>query len=331
MHPLETVGLVAIGRNEGERLRQCLQSVVNQVPTIVYVDSGSTDDSVAFARSLGSTVVELDLSTPFTAARARNTGLAQLLVLNPQLEFVQFVDGDCELAPGWLERAYAELSQNPQWAAVCGRCRERFPERSPYNQLCDIEWNTPVGEAASCGGNAMMRVAALQQVGGFRPDLIAGEEPELCFRLRQQGWQIWRLDAEMVRHDAQMTHFRQWWKRMVRSGHAYAQGAALHGHTPERYNVKPSQRIWFWGAVIPLLSLGGMFFTQGWSLLLLAGYPLLILRTYYQTRQRGFTPAESRLYAVACTIGKFPELQGQLQFWLGQYLLRRPATLIEYK
>ncbi|WP_448571831.1 glycosyltransferase [Trichothermofontia sp.] len=331
MQPLETVGLVAIGRNEGERLRQCLQSVINQLATIVYVDSGSTDDSVAFARSLGVAVVELDLAIPFTAARARNTGLAQLLTLNPQLEFVQFVDGDCELVPGWLERAYTELSQHPQWAVVCGRCRERFPERSPYNQLCDIEWNTPIGEAVTCGGNAMMRVAALQQVGGFRPDLIAGEEPELCFRLRQQGWQIWRLDAEMARHDAQMTHFRQWWKRMVRSGHAYAEGAALHGNTPERYNVKPSQRIWLWGFGLPLLSLGGIALTQGWSLLLLAGYPLSALRTYHETRKRGFTTAESRLYAVACTMGKFPEFQGQLQFWLGKHLLRRPATLIEYK
>ncbi len=331
MHLLETVGLVAIGRNEGERLRQCLQAAVDRVATIVYVDSGSTDDSVAFARSLGVAVVELDLSTPFTAARARNAGLAQLLALNPQLEFVQFVDGDCELVPGWLERAYAELSQHPKWAVVCGRRRERFPERSPYNRLCDIEWDTPIGETTACGGDAMMRVVALQQVGGFNPDMIAGEEPELCLRLRQQGWQIWRLEAEMTRHDAQMTDFRQWWKRMVRSGHAFAEGAALHGNTPERYNVKPSQRIWLWGFGVPLLSIGGTALTQGWSLLLLAGYPLSALRIYRHTRARGFTAAESRLYALACTIGKFPEFQGQLQFWLGKYLLHRPATLIEYK
>ncbi|UZQ53501.1 glycosyltransferase [Trichothermofontia sichuanensis B231] len=331
MHPLQTVGLVAIGRNEGERLRRCLQSAVDRVATIVYVDSGSTDNSVALARGLGVAVVELDLSTPFTAARARNAGLAELLALNPQLEFVQFVDGDCELVPGWLERAYAELSQHPKRAVVCGRRREQFPERSPYNRLCDIEWDTPIGETTACGGDAMMRVVALQQVGGFNPNMIAGEEPELCFRLRQQGWQIWRLDAEMTRHDAQMTHFRQWWKRMVRSGHAFAEGAALHGDTPERYNVKPSQRIWFWGCVVPLLSFGGMFLTQGWSLLLLVSYPLSTLKTYYQTRQRGFSVSASVLYALACTIGKFPEFQGQLQFWLGKHLLRRPATLIEYK
>ena len=194
----ERVGVVAIGRNEGERLRRCLTSVVERAGVVVYVDSGSTDDSVEMARGLGAMVVDLDRTTPFTAARARNAGLATLREAAPGLELVQFVDGDCEVAAGWLELAARQLDAEPQVAVVCGRRRERHPEASIYNRLCDIEWDTPVGYADACGGDALMRVAALAEVGGYDPDLIAGEEPDLCLRLRQRGWKVLRMDAEMT-------------------------------------------------------------------------------------------------------------------------------------
>jgi glycosyltransferase involved in cell wall biosynthesis len=106
---LDDVAVVAIGRNEGERLQRCLRSVVGRVALVVYVDSGSTDGSVAFAQSLGCEVVALDLSTPFTAARARNAGAQRALALQPDLAFIQFVDGDCEVDPSWLPTAHAFL------------------------------------------------------------------------------------------------------------------------------------------------------------------------------------------------------------------------------
>ena len=249
-HP--EVGVVVIGRNEGERLRRCLESVRRRGPGVVYVDSGSTDGSVALAAGLGATVVELDMRRPFTAARARNEGLRRLQAIAPDLAFVQFVDGDCEMVAGWLPLAERFLEAEPQVAAVCGRRRERFPERSVYNRLCDLEWNTPIGEARACGGDAMMRAEALRQVGGYRDDLIAGEEPELCVRLRAAGWKIWRLDAEMTLHDAAMTRFGQWWRRNVRAGYAYAEGVRLHGAPPERHWVREWRSAWFWGAGLPL-------------------------------------------------------------------------------
>lgn len=327
---MDQVGLVAIGRNEGDRLKRCLESVMGQVANVVYVDSGSTDGSVELARSLGATVVELDLSIPFTAARARNNGFERLLQLNPQLQFVQFVDGDCEVVEGWLERARQELETHPQVAVVCGRRRERFPEQTLYNRLCDIEWATPVGEAKACGGDSMMRVTALRQVGRFNPSLIAGEEPELCVRLRQQDWKIVRIDAEMTLHDAQMTQFSQWWKRSVRAGHAYAEGAFLHGNSPERYRVKEVRSIWLWGLIIPGVALGLAVLTHGWSLLLLLGYPLIGFRAFQALQKRGISTQDAGIYAVSCVLGKFPNLLGQLQFYLNQRLGRQ-SRLIEYK
>ena len=327
---MKRVGLVVIGRNEGDRLKACLHSALGKVARIVYVDSGSTDGSIELARSLGVDVVELDLSTPFTAARARNTGFAHLLCADPQLDFVQFVDGDCEIVEGWIERAEKELDANPKVAVVCGRRRERFPEQTIYNQLCDIEWDTPIGETQACGGDSMMRVAAFQQVGGFNPTLIAGEEPELCVRLRQNGWKIFRLDAEMTLHDAQMTRLGQWWKRAIRAGHAYAEGSWLHGGEPERHWVKETRSIWLWGLFIPLLALGTAWLTHGLSLLLLLVYPLQFIRTFLNLRRQNLSSKNAAFYALSCTVGKFAQVEGALRF-LRTRLLGTKSTLIEYK
>src|SRR6476661_3641199 len=246
------LGVIAIGRNEGERLRRCLTSVVGRPGcVVVYIDSNSTDGSVAMAREMGAEVVELDMSIPFSAARARNEGFERLTRVAPDVTFVQFIDGDCEVVAGWTDTARAALEARPELAVVCGRRRERHPDKSIYNKLADIEWNTPVGDAKACGGDAMMRAEAFRQVGGYNPAVIAGEEPEMCVRLRAKGWKIARLDAEMTSHDADMTRFGQFWKRMVRGGHAYAEGAWMYGRPPERHWVKETRGIVVWGIAIP--------------------------------------------------------------------------------
>jgi GT2 family glycosyltransferase len=324
------VGVVAIGRNEGERLRQCLESVVGRGLAVVYVDSGSTDGSRERARDLGAEVVELDLSIPFTAARARNAGLERLRDVAPETRFVQFVDGDCEVVDGWLQSAQSALEARPELAVVCGRRRERYPEQSIYNRLADLEWDTPIGDARACGGDAMMRVEALRQVGGFNPTIIAGEEPELCVRLRQAGWKVARIDAEMTRHDLAMTRFGQWWRRAVRAGHAYAEGFALHGRSPDRHGARETLSIAFWGVALPLAAVGLAWPTRGLSLLLLAGYLILAVRIARRMRRQGVPATVARWYAWACVVGKFAQAVGQGTYWLGRLLGRR-SILIEYK
>ncbi|MGF1536825.1 MAG: glycosyltransferase family 2 protein [Elainellaceae cyanobacterium] len=330
---MNRLGVIAIGRNEGQRLVQCLESLRQhlsaEVP-IVYVDSGSTDHSVQEARQRGVEVVDLDLSTPFTAARARNTGFERLMAIAPDLEFVQFIDGDCAIAEGWIARAVDVLDHQPSVAVVCGRRREQHPTQSIYNQICDVEWDTPVGEADACGGDSLMRVEAFKQVDGFRQSLIAGEEPELCVRLRQQGWKVLRIDADMTYHDARMFHLSQWWKRSRRAGYAYAEGSWLHGSSPQRHWVRESRRIWLWGLAIPLLSLALAPLTHGFSLLLLLVYGVSAYRSYRHTRQRGFSAKVAWLYALSCVAGRFPEVQGQLSYHINRLLGRR-QSIIEYK
>ncbi len=324
------VGLVAIGRNEGERLVRCLTSVIGRVDRVVYVDSGSTDGSAARARELGAEVVDLDLSRPFTAARARNEGLARLVAIQPEITRVQFVDGDCEIVAGWIETAKATLDARSDVAVVCGRRRERYPEASVYNRVIDVEWDTPVGEALACGGDAMMRVDAFREAGGYDGSLIAGEEPELCLRLRAGGWKILRVDHEMTLHDAAITELRQWWQRAVRSGHAYAEGAHKHGGGPERHWVRETRRIVMWGAVIPSLALALAPLTGGVSLGLFAGYPVSAYRAFRAVRRRGVPMESAAAYAAFMTLAKGAELQGALRFWRHRARGQK-SGLIEYK
>ena len=326
---ISDVGCVIIGRNEGDRLRACLTSLVGKTAAMVYVDSGSTDGSVALARGLGVTVVELDMAIPFTAARGRNEGFRALQGRLPSLRYIQFVDGDCEVLPGWLDVAREFLESHPEVAVACGRRRERYPEQSIYNRLCDMEWDTPLGEAKACGGDAMIRAAALLEVGGYRSDLIAGEEPELCVRLRRAGWKVWRIDRDMTLHDAAMTRFGQWWKRSVRSGHAFAEGAYLHGASSERHWVRESRRAWVWGGVIPLLILLGVPML-GWGALALSFlYPLQVVRLALQGK--GSLSLRDRwLRAVFLVLSKFPELAGQVRYRVSRLQLAK-VELIEYK
>jgi GT2 family glycosyltransferase len=295
-------GIVVIGRNEGERLKQCLDAL--PPGRAVYVDSGSTDGSVDAVRARRLPVIELDPRIPFTAARARNEGFRFFR----DVDYVQFVDGDCVLAEDWLQKATGFLDQNPGAAVVCGRLREEFPRASVYQLLCDIEWDVPAGEALACGGIAMVRAAAFEAVGGFRSDRPCGEEPELCARLRAAGWRIWRLPDEMATHEARMKRFGQWWKRSQRTGYGYVADRAI-------WRLE-SQRAWVWGLGLPLASLLGFILVGPYALALLALYPLQVVRLALRGAR---TRRENWWRALFLVMGKFPEMLGQLEFLARRY------------
>jgi GT2 family glycosyltransferase len=320
------LGVVVIGRNEGERLRTCLTSLRAGGAPVIYVDSGSTDGSLAAAESLGACCVALDPRTPFTAARARNAGFERLLADHPRVALVQFVDGDCEVVPGWLERAALELERDPALAVVYGRRRERYPARSLYNRVADVEWNLPVGPSDTCGGDAMMRASALRAVGGFDATLIAGEEPELCARLCARGWTVVRIDAEMTLHDAAMTHFRQWWRRALRTGHAYAERYAMHG-----IRARKNASVFVSGLLVPAAALAGAIPSGGASLVLpVALWSAQALRSYRGSVRRGIAHGDAWRHALLAVLAAVPQAQGQLKYLVTRVRGRR-SGLIEYK
>jgi cellulose synthase/poly-beta-1,6-N-acetylglucosamine synthase-like glycosyltransferase len=340
---MSDIGVIAIGRNEGERLRLCLRSVVDRGMRVVYVDSGSTDGSQELARSLGVEVVALDLSKPFSAARARNAGFERLSERASNLKYVQFVDGDCEIVAGWIEIASRILESRPDVAVVCGRRRERFPAASIYNRLADLEWDRPAGETERCGGDAMFRVDAFRDVGGFDPTVAAGEEPELCQRLRAKGWKVLRLADEMTLHDSAMLHFGQWWKRQVRSGYGALDVATRFGnnvflgqvHSARRWTVRYGA-ICLIAALLLTSAMVGSVQAPARSGLRFAAIALLLLplaqiqRLALQVRHRTRSSGDAFAYGFFTVLGKWAHVLGQWKY-VRDRAAGRNTRLIEYK
>lgn len=329
------IGSVVIGRNEGDRLIACLKS--QSISPVAYVNSGSTDDSVANARMAGVSVIQLSTPPNFSAARARNAGMSALLSSDPDLEFIQMTDGDCVLRDGWIEEAVAALQADPGLAAVFGRRRELYPERSVYNALCDDEWNVPIGEAPACGGDALFRVAALQSVGGYNDTMIAGEDPDLSMRLRRKGWRLKRIDAEMTLHDAAILHFSQFWNRTRRAGHAYAELAQRYPDERWPNWTRSCQSILFWGGAMPaalaLTVLLAIFQSPLWWIAAAAVFipwPLKIAQLYVRQRRHGLSPKIAFASAAFLMLGKLPQFLGLASYYHGRWR-NRASTLIEYK
>jgi Glycosyl transferase family 2 len=304
------IGIIVIGRNEGERLRACLASLPREGARTVYVDSGSTDGSVEVARAAAADVVMLDLDRPFTAARARNAGLAALAESKFDGTYIQFIDGDCTLDPGWIDTARAFLDSRPDVSVVCGRRRERHPDASVYNRLCDLEWDWPVGETILCGGDALMRRNMLERVGGYNGDLIAGEEPELCTRIRAAGGKIWRLGVEMTLHDAAMTRLSQWWLRAKRGGFAYAQVGSVRQPGADDIFAKSRRSALIWGGALPLAGAASALISP----LLPLGAAGVVAAQIARTAAR--RPGDHRwLFATSAVLAKVPEALGIAKFW----------------
>lgn len=321
-----SVDVVLIGRNEGQRLVKALASVIPQARQVIYVDSGSTDDSVAAATQAGARVVNLDMTVPFTAGRARNAGFAVAVSHDSPPDMVQFLDGDCILTEGWLDTASAYLRGHPDVGLVTGFQSELNRNLTVFNQLSDFEWKRPSGEIKACGGNMMVRVAAFQKIGGFDPTVIAAEDDELCTRLRKAGWRLMRITDPMARHDGGHLRFQQWWKRAERTGHGFAQVGQLH---PD-YFVAERRRVWIYGLILPALFVFGLTMSVGIMALVLGLYALSYVKTARGLSKAGLTRSEALAHAGLLSLSKFPNLLGMLRYhW--RRLSHAQMRIIEYK
>ena len=321
-----TIGAVVIGRNEGQRLVNCLASMQGEAERLVYVDSGSTDQSVAAARAAGAEVVLLDTSEPFTAARARNAGFQALATGPNPPDYVQFVYGDCRLEPGWLTHAALALDDTPNIGIITGWRAEIHPDASVYNAMCDFEWHRPAGDIDACGGDMMVRRPLFEQLEGFNPRVIAAEDDEFCTRMRKSGHRVHRLPIPMTHHDAAMTRFSQWWQRAIRSGHGFAQVGDLH---PDHFRNE-RRRAWLFGGVLPFFLIVGAVMSLPLLLLVLLAYFASYVRTVEGLRKAGLPLKTALHHSVLLFLSKFPNLIGMSRYWKRK---RRgwDMEIIEYK
>jgi GT2 family glycosyltransferase len=326
------IAAVVIGRNEGPQLAAALGSVQAARLPLVYVDSGSTDGSPTLATKLGVPVIELDPVRPFSAARGRNEGVAEVVRRWPDVEYVLFLDGDCVLDPGFPTAAIDTLDAHDDCAIVTGHLSERHREASIYNRMCAIEWRSPAGpmeDINGLGGIMVIRLSAFLGVGGFDEKAIAGEEPDLGNRLRLAGHSIIKIDRPMASHDARMLRFGQWWSRAVRAGHAMAHRYATHGRTDVRDAVRETRSAIFWGFLLPLMILLLLWPTRGLSLLLLGTYGLLGWRIYRHYKGTGVSDSDSALMGRFLIYAKFAEVLGILRYCLNR--VRGRFHIIEWK
>ncbi|WP_439111434.1 glycosyltransferase [Lentibacter sp.] len=320
------IGAVVIGRNEGQRLVNCLTSLQGEVDLLIYVDSGSSDGSLAAAERLGAETVLLGSDVPFTAARARNAGFEQIMARPDAPEFVQFVDGDCTLEVGYLTHAAEALAKDESLGLVTGWRAEIHADASIFNEMCHFEWHRPAGEIMACGGDMMVRASAFEAVGGFNPAVIAAEDDEFCTRLRKAGHKLLRLPIPMTHHDANMTRFSEWWSRAVRTGHGFEQVNDLH---PD-YFVRERRRMWLFGGVLPLLGLVGAVLFWPLFALIAALYGVSYLRTVRGLESDGLARARAWRHAVYLFLSKFPNIIGAATYRKRKRLGSR-MEIIEYK
>jgi glycosyltransferase involved in cell wall biosynthesis len=326
------VSVVVIGRNEGTRLQRCLHSVRQShwgdtQHELIYVDSRSSDDSVASAKALGAQVIELIDASP-CAAKARNLGWQAA-----RGAYVLFLDGDTELHPEFVSRALSTLAE-PKLCAAWGHRRESCPQQSLYTRVLDLDWVYPTGRTLYFGGDVLVRRAALAQVDGFDPSLKAGEEPELCARLRAAGWEIEHIDEPMTLHDLAVTSLRAYWLRAYRSGIAYAEVAErmrLRGDVLWQHEARRDFRHGLLFCASPVLLLGALCWQPALALTLLTLALVYLLRTALRCAWKA--PGQWSLcaqYAVHAHFQKIPALFGQLK-WRQAVRQQSEIALVDYK
>jgi cellulose synthase/poly-beta-1,6-N-acetylglucosamine synthase-like glycosyltransferase len=301
------VGVVLIGRNEAQRLRRVVAAACEQADYVVYVDSNSTDDSRELAASQGASVVHLTTG-PYTPSRGRQVGFEAVLGQCPDLPYVHFVDGDCVLAPGWIERSFHYLEAHRRAGAVFGRRREERCAESFYSRMMDIDWDHPAGEATNFGGDVLLRTEAVQRAGGWSAKTINAEDIDLSFRVRAQGWTIVRLADEMTQHDVRMSRFGEYWRRSVRAGYGFAEVGWRYRQGPGKLLLRRMASAVLYGFLLPLAALVLVFFW--WPGAALIG--LLYVRVFWVialwARRRGATWRTSLDYAalnLACKSAAF--------------------------
>jgi len=316
---MTTISIVVIGFNEAHNLESCSRSVGESAAIpgyaleTIYVDGGSTDNSIEIARDNRIDAI-IGGERRRRAAENRNLGFE-----HARGKYVQFVDGDMILDPEWLAVAVAFLDDNDHVASLCGNIEEL--NRSVYSRALEIDWGVREGPIRHCGGAALWRADVLRELGGFPQDVEYGEEPYLCWRVRNElSLQVYQLDRRMVTHDLGHVSFGDYWRRNVRSGRTYAEISSRFADTDDPLWKRETRLNYCWAIGLTVLAVGtliphGVFPINAGFLGVIA---VVLLRKALATRPVAGESSVAVMYSLHTYFSKIPLALGQIRWQLGR-------------
>ncbi|MBN1907879.1 MAG: glycosyltransferase [Deltaproteobacteria bacterium] len=314
---LPKIGIVIIGINECSHIADCIKAIraVNypqDLLDITYVDGGSSDNTPDLATGFeGVRVMQLNNPHP-TPGRGRNAGW--LTLSSP---IIQFLDADMIIDPDWFLHAHKLLENNI--GAVTGTLKEIYPDKNIYHILAEMEWAGKEGPCDFFGGGVLISRKALEDANGYDEYLIAGEDPDLSYRIREKGWLIKRSGHTMAMHDINMSSFLKYLKRAFRGGYAYAEISF-------RY-IKKNEKMWFREtlrilvrSLLPLIIMltgfiSGFVFSGLIFALLFAVKPSFSIFKFKKQFNRPWK--DIIIYTVNAIIIVFPQLFGVIRYYYG--------------
>ncbi len=292
----DPVSLVIPGRNCAGTIRQCLAAVVpllhdpaSRLRGILFVDDGSTDDTVEIVRQFPVTLVP---GTGTGPGAARNLGWRAA-----QSPLIWFVDSDCVAEPEALRRLLPHMA-DPLVGGVSGS----YGNMRADSLLAGLIHEEIVARHRRMSRrvdflatfNVLYRRAVLEQVGGFDERYLKAQDAELSFRVQGAGYSLnFELESRVKHyHEAR---WRAYLKTQRRQGYwrvylhmSYPRHSAGDSYSSLLDHIQPPLAmlslpallllilppVW-WLGLVPLVLLG------------LAQIPLT-LRLLRQTRQARF-------------------------------------------
>lgn len=202
---LRRYALVTPARNEAAHIARTLASVVAQARRPVrwvVVNDNSTDrtgEIIAEYAARYDFIVHVDAARENRAnfgskIKAFNAGYARLAGVD--FDYVGVLDGDISFGPDYFERLLALMDQDPRLGLAGGLVFEEVDGKvTPQS----ISLNSVAGAVQ------LFRRECFEQIGGFRPLELGGEDSLTEIMARRNGWKVQTFPQLRVCHHGRVT------------------------------------------------------------------------------------------------------------------------------
>lgn len=275
------ISFIVIGKNEGWKLKLCFDSILNVVQKdeinayeVVYVDSRSSDDSIALAKTYPNIRVFL-VTGECNAGVGRNIGAKEALG-----NILFFIDGDMELQPNFLKNVLCDNEKRLVYPFISGLHLDMLYDTSWKFRYSQLENHPPCDEIwmITTGGLFMVERKYWEELGGIDTRLRANEDYDFGLRMSERGVKMCRKCQLLVKHHTTPYNLRSTYVTWAKYSSVVFR---KHWRNIEYWKrlLIPAQYTAFtlMGCVASLI-IGVIFYPSCWWLLLLVGYLLILLR-----------------------------------------------------